>query len=44
MLGRDDELTDMLVDVITEERLLRGLESLTPTDPSANGGSSGGGG
>jgi len=44
MFGRDDELTDTLVDVITEERLLRGLKSLTPTDPSANGGSSGRGG
>ena len=27
------------VDVITEEQLLRGMESLTPTEPSANGGS-----
>lgn len=32
VLGRDD------VDVITEEQLLRGMESLTPTEPSANGG------
>jgi DNA-directed RNA polymerase subunit omega len=36
MLGRDDQSTDTVVDVITEDQLLRGLESLTPTDPSAN--------
>jgi len=41
MLGRNDQLTDTVVDVITEEQLLRGLERLTPTDPSANSGSSG---
>jgi DNA-directed RNA polymerase subunit omega len=44
MLGREDQSTDAMVDVITEDQLLRGLESLTPTDPSANGGSSGRGG
>jgi DNA-directed RNA polymerase subunit omega len=46
MLGREDQSTDSMVDVITEDQLLRGLESLTPTDPSANanGGSSGRGG
>jgi len=27
--------------VITEEQLLRGMESLTPTEPSANGGGGG---
>jgi DNA-directed RNA polymerase subunit omega len=45
-LGREDQSTDSMVDVITEDQLLRGLESLTPTDPSANanGGSSGRGG
>jgi DNA-directed RNA polymerase subunit omega len=43
-LGRDDQSTDTVVDVITEEQLLRGMESLTPTEPSANGGGSGGGG
>ena len=43
ILGRDDQSTDTQVDVITEEQLLRGMESLTPTEPSANGGSSGGG-
>jgi DNA-directed RNA polymerase subunit omega len=42
VLGRDDQSTDTQVDVITEEQLLRGMESLTPTEPSANGGSSGG--
>jgi len=44
MLGRDDHSTDTVVDVISEDQLLRGLESLTPTDPSANGGSTGRGG
>ena len=41
-LGRDDQSSDTVVDVITEEQLLRGMESLTPTEPSANGGSGGG--
>jgi DNA-directed RNA polymerase subunit omega len=27
---------------MTEEQLLRGLESMTPTEPSANGGPNGG--
>jgi DNA-directed RNA polymerase subunit omega len=44
ILGRDDQSTDTQVDVITEEQLLRGMESLTPTEPSANGGSGGGSG
>jgi DNA-directed RNA polymerase subunit omega len=43
VLGRDDQASDTQVDVITEEQLLRGMESLTPTEPSANGGGSGGG-
>jgi DNA-directed RNA polymerase subunit omega len=38
MLGRDDPANDSAVDVITEEQLLRGMESLTPTEPSSNGG------
>ncbi len=46
MLGRDDQTTDTVVDVLTEEQLLRGMESLTPTEPSAaisgGGGSRGG--
>ena len=41
VLGRDDQSTDTVVDVITEEQLLSGMESLTPTEPSANGGSGG---
>jgi DNA-directed RNA polymerase subunit omega len=43
MLGRDDQSTDTVVDVLTEEQLLRGMESLTPTEPSAaiSGGSGG---
>ena len=35
MLGRDDQSADTVVEVMTEEQLLRGLESLKPTDPSA---------
>ena len=42
MLGRDDQSSDSVVDVMTEEQLLRGLESMTPTEPSANGGPNGG--
>ena len=38
-LGRDDQTSATQVDVMTEEQLLRGMESLTPTEPSANGGS-----
>jgi DNA-directed RNA polymerase subunit omega len=37
MLGRDDQSTDTVVDMISEEQLLRGMESLTPTEASANG-------
>ena len=44
MLGRDDQSTDTVIDVITEEELLRGLKRLAPTDPSAKIGSSGHGG
>ena len=42
MLGRDDQSTDTVVDMISEEQLLRGMESLTPTEPSANGSSGSG--
>lgn len=35
LLGRDDQASDTQVDVMTEEQLLRGMESLTPTEPSA---------
>ncbi|MEQ8825175.1 MAG: DNA-directed RNA polymerase subunit omega [Filomicrobium sp.] len=41
MLGRDDMSSDTVVDVMTEEQLLRGLESMTPTEPSATIGNSG---
>ncbi|HFB2048044.1 MAG: DNA-directed RNA polymerase subunit omega [Hyphomicrobiaceae bacterium] len=34
LLGRDDQSSDVIVDVLTEEQLLRGMESLTPTEPS----------
>ena len=44
MLGRDDQSTDTIVDVLTEEQLLRGMESLTRTESSAAiGGGSGSG-
>jgi DNA-directed RNA polymerase subunit omega len=42
VLGRDDQTSDTQVDVMTEEQLLRGMESLTPTEPSANGGTGSG--
>ncbi len=46
MLGRDTQSQDNQVDVMTEEQLLRAMESLTPTEPSAaiGGPSSGGSG
>jgi DNA-directed RNA polymerase subunit omega len=34
MLGRDDPAIDTIVDTMTEEALLRGLEGLLPEDPS----------
>ena len=39
-LGRDDQAMDSAIDQITmsEEQLLRGMESLTPSEPSSNGG------
>lgn len=37
VLGRDDQASDTQVDVLTEEQLLRGLESMTPSEPSSNG-------
>jgi len=43
LLGRDDQSTDSSVDVMTEEQLLRGMESLTPTEPSAQLGGNGSG-
>lgn len=40
VIGRDDQSSDTQVDMLTEEQLLRGMESLTPTEPSngPNGG------
>lgn len=35
ILGRDTQSADNHVDVMTEEQLLRAMESLTPTEPSA---------
>ncbi len=43
ILGRDDQSSDTQVDVLTEEQLLRGLESMTPLEPSSNNGGGGGG-
>ncbi len=42
-LGRDDQSSDNVVDQITmtEEQLLRGMESLTPSEPSSAGGGNG---
>lgn len=37
ILGRDDQSSDSQVDVLTEEQLLRGLESMTPSEPSSTG-------
>lgn len=34
-LGRDDPTTDTVVDTMTEEELLRGLERLSPEEPSS---------
>ena len=34
-LGRDDPTTDAVVDTMTEEELLRGLERLSPEEPSS---------
>ena len=46
LLGRDDPNADRQVDqnTMTEEQLLRAMESLTPTEPSNNGSNGGGGG
>jgi len=35
LLGRDNQSSDKIVDILTEEQLLRGMESSTPTEPSA---------
>jgi DNA-directed RNA polymerase subunit omega len=33
ILGRDSQLSDTTIDVMTEEELLRGLEKWTPVEP-----------
>jgi DNA-directed RNA polymerase subunit omega len=38
ILGRDDMTRDVVVDTMTEEQLLRGLESMTPSEPSSGNG------
>lgn len=40
-LGRDDQATDTQVDFMTEEQLLRGLESMTPSEVPGNGANGG---
>ncbi|MEL6227763.1 MAG: DNA-directed RNA polymerase subunit omega [Pseudomonadota bacterium] len=40
-LGRDDPSSDQVMDVMSEDQLLRAMESLTPTEPSSTGGSGG---
>jgi DNA-directed RNA polymerase subunit omega len=42
-LGRDDPNLDVVVDTMTEDELLRGLEKLSPEEPSSKGESMGGG-
>jgi DNA-directed RNA polymerase subunit omega len=37
-LGRDNPADDMVVDTMTEDALLRGLQQLTPQEPSATEG------
>jgi DNA-directed RNA polymerase subunit omega len=37
MLGRDDPSIDAAIDTMTEEALLRGLQQLTPEEPSVKG-------
>jgi DNA-directed RNA polymerase subunit omega len=45
-LGRDDQSADSAIDQISmsEEQLLRAMESMAPIEPSSNGGGGGGGG
>ena len=40
LLGRDSQSTDTVVDAMTEEALLRGLQRLTPMEASPNTGAS----
>jgi DNA-directed RNA polymerase subunit omega len=41
VLGRDDPSIDAVVDMMTEEQLLRGMEKLLPMEPSTSGGGGG---
>lgn len=45
-IGRDDQSTDTSIDQISmsEEQLLRAMESMAPIEPSSNGGGGGNGG
>jgi DNA-directed RNA polymerase subunit omega len=36
VLGRDNQAVDTTVDTMTEEQLLRGLEQLSPEDPTTD--------
>jgi DNA-directed RNA polymerase subunit omega len=36
-LGRDNQGIDVIIDAMTEDELLRGLEKLTPEEPSIKG-------
>src|SRR5262245_30684327 len=38
VLGRDDQAVDRVVDVFTEDELLRGMSTSVPADPSKNPG------
>jgi DNA-directed RNA polymerase subunit omega len=38
ILGRDDQSADRVVDVLTEDQLLRSMSRLVPADPSKNPG------
>jgi DNA-directed RNA polymerase subunit omega len=38
VLGRDNQAVDTTVDTMTEEQLLRGLEQLSPEDPTTDRG------
>jgi len=41
VLGRDDQSSDTVIDVLSEDQLLRGMESMAPMESSAGGGSRG---
>jgi DNA-directed RNA polymerase subunit omega len=41
VLGRDDQSSDTVIDVLSEDQLLRGMESMAPMESSAGGGGRG---